>query len=70
MKYLIDGDGNVLHDGDRVYTHDAMSCDRVYGTLFEPNDEIQKQEFSDYWTVDYDDGETCIVLRPQELFKA
>ena len=67
MQYLIDGDGNVLHDGDRVYTNDCFDNKRVYGTLKEPE---EMAKYPDTWTVKYDDGEECLVLRPAELFKA
>ncbi len=65
--YLIDGDGNVLHDGDRVYTHDPFENKRIYGELHEPE---EMAVYPDTWTVSYDDGESSLVLRPEQLFKA
>lgn len=56
----IDADGNVLHEGDRVYSHDYTDYgyQRVYGTL-KISDE---PETFGHWCIDYDDGECFMVL--------
>lgn len=65
---LIDGDGQKLHEGDRVFTYDAFASnhERIYGTLYK-NSEFPN--VSDYY-VSYDDGQDCAVLDFTTLFKA
>ena len=65
---LIDGDGQKLHEGDRVFTYDVFTPkqQRIYGTLYK-NSEFPN--VSDYY-VSYDDGEDCAVLDFTTLFKA
>jgi hypothetical protein len=65
---LIDGDGQKLHEGDRVFTYDAFASnhERIYGTLYK-NSEFPN--VSDYY-VSYDDGEDCAVLDFTTIFKA
>jgi hypothetical protein len=63
---LIDGDGQKLHLQDRVYTYEAFTNERVYGTLYK-NSEFPN--VSDYY-VSYDDGEDCAVLDFTTIFKA
>lgn len=60
-----DADGNILHEGDRVFAYD-LDGKRVYGTL-RPNDGYE--EVSE-WYVEYDDGEECAVLDFDQLWKA
>lgn len=61
----IDGDGNRLHEGDRVYSYDFDSS-RVYGTLHKNEDH---PEVSDYY-IEYDDGQECAVLDISSVYKA
>jgi hypothetical protein len=63
---LIDGDGQKLHLQDRVYTYEAFTNERIYGTLYKNSD---FPNVSDYY-VSYDDGEDCAVLDFKTIFKA
>lgn len=63
---LIDGNGQKLHLQDRVYTYEAFTNERVYGTLYK-NSEFPN--VSDYY-VSYDDGEDCALLDFKTIFKA
>jgi hypothetical protein len=65
---LIDGDGQVLHEGDRVFTHSFTDngWGRHYGTLHR-NTEFP--EVSD-WCIHYDDREQFAVLDFADVFKA
>jgi hypothetical protein len=65
----IDGDGQVLHEGDRVYSYgydDKWKPQRLYGTLHKNED---YPEVSD-WYIAYDDGQECAVLEMSLVFKA
>jgi hypothetical protein len=64
----LDGDGQTLHEGDRVFTHGFTDngWGRHYGTLHR-NTEFP--EVSDWW-IDYDDKEQCAVLDFADVFKA
>jgi len=64
----LDGDGQTLHEGDRVFSHgftDSVWV-RHYGSLHK-NEEFPN--VSDWW-IDYDDGEQCAVLDFAYVFKA
>lgn len=68
-KIIKDAEGNTLHEGDRVYTHDFNEKGkivRVYGTL-KPNED--HKEVSE-WYVEYDDGMDCAVLNYNDIYKA
>lgn len=65
MEKLLDGTGQILHEGDRVYAYD-INGKRVYGTLL-PNDEYK--DVSE-WYVKYDDGAECAVLDFNFIWKA
>jgi hypothetical protein len=65
----IDGDGQVLHEGDRVYSYgydDKWKPQRVYGTLHKNEDFPEVSE----WYIAYDDGQECAVLEMSLVFKA
>ena len=64
----LDGDGQTLHEGDRVFTHGFTDngWSRHYGTLHR-NTEFP--EVSDWW-IDYDDKEEFAVLDFGDVFKA
>ena len=65
----IDGDGHVLHEGDRVYSYgydDNWKPKRLYGTLHKNEDFPEVSE----WYIDYDDGQECAVLDMSLVFKA
>jgi hypothetical protein len=65
---LIDGDGQVLHEGYRVFTHEFTNngwC-KYYGTLHKNEDYPEVSE----WYIDYDDGQECAVLEMSLVFKA
>ncbi len=50
--------------GDRIYTYEVDGT-KVFGTL-------QRGETfrgPDDWFVDYDDGESCVVLDMDQIFK-
>jgi hypothetical protein len=59
-----DGDGNVLHEGDRVFSYKLGG--RCYGTLHKNVDYPNVSE----WYINYDDGEECAVLEIKLVFKA
>lgn len=64
-----DGDGQRLHDGDRVYSYGYnkdMKPERLYGTLHKNEDYPEVSE----WYIAYDDGEECAVLELSLVFKA
>mgnify|MGYP006268344627 CR=1 FL=1 len=67
---LIDGDGQVLHEGDRVYSYDydveTVAPQRCYGTLYKNEDYPEVSE----WYIAYDDGQECAVLEMSLVFKA
>lgn len=68
IKELKDGDSNILHEGDRVYTYDHDLNGRIvryYGTLV-------KNDYPDVldWAVEYDDGICCAVLDFKQIYKA
>ncbi len=72
QQHIKDGEGKVLHEGDRVYSYDnalppATGLQRFYGTL-RKNDEKFKDVSE--WYVEYDDGEDLAVLDFGKLFKA
>ena len=65
----IDGDGQVLHEGDRVYSYDYdknLKPSRCYGTLHKNEDYPEVSE----WYIAYDDGQECAVLEMSLVFKA
>lgn len=64
----IDAFGNALHDGDRVFCLDWLDnvLQRVYGTLARSNE----PETLGLWCVNYDDGESFIVLSFDQIYKA
>jgi len=66
----IDGDGQVLHEGDRVYSYDynveTVAPQRCYGTLHKNEDFPEVSE----WYIAYDDGQECAVLEMSLVFKA
>lgn len=65
----IDGDGQRLHDGDRVYSYGYnkdMKPERLYGTLHKNEDYPHVSD----WYIAYDDGEECAVLELGLVFKA
>ncbi len=65
----IDGDGQVLHEGDRVYSYDYdnnLKPSRCYGTLHKNEDYPNVSE----WYIAYDDGQECAVLEMSLVFKA
>lgn len=64
----IDGEGQRLHEGDRVYTYDAFAANhtRIYGTLYKNSEYPEVSE----WYVDYDDANQCAVLDFGLLWKA
>ena len=64
-----DGDGQVLHDGDRVYSYGydiERNPTRMYGTLHKNEDNPEVSE----WYIAYDDGYECAVLFMELVFKA
>lgn len=63
-----DREGNTLHDGDRVFSYDYFDggYKQIYGTLTKSND---PKTFGS-WCVDYDDGESFIVLSFDAIHKA
>lgn len=64
----IDGDGQVLHEGDRVYSYgydDNWKPQRLYGTLHKNEDFPTVSE----WYIAYDDGQECAVLEMSLVFK-
>ena len=64
-----DGDGLVLHEGDRVYSYDYdknLKPSRCYGTLHKNEDYPNVSE----WYIAYDDGQECAVLEISLVFKA
>lgn len=65
----LDGDGQVLHEGDRVYSYDYdknLKPSRCYGTLHKNEDYPNVSE----WYIAYDDGQECAVLEMSLVFKA
>ena len=65
----IDGDGQVLDEGDRVYSYgydDNWKPQRLYGTLHKNEDFPEVSE----WYIAYDDGQECAVLEMSLVFKA
>lgn len=65
----VDGDGQVLHEGDRVYSYDYdknLKPSRCYGTLHKNEDFPEVSE----WYITYDDGQECAVLEMSLVFKA
>jgi len=65
----LDGDGQRLQDGDRVYSYGYnkdMKPKRLYGTLHKNKDYPEVSE----WYIAYDDGEECAVLELSLVFKA
>lgn len=66
----IDGDGQVLHEGDRVYCYDynveTVAPQRYYGTLHKNEYYPEVSE----WYINYDDGQECAVLEMSLVFKA
>ena len=67
-KTAFDGDGEILHEGDRVYSHDIINGEtvRCYGTLHENVDNPEVSE----WYIKYDDGEEFAVVEMGLVFKA
>jgi len=64
-----DGDGNILYEGDRVYSYgfdDKWRPQRLYGTLHKNEDHPDVSE----WYIAYDDGQECAVLDMSLVFKA
>lgn len=63
-----DADGNNLHEGDRVFGYDYFDngYQRIYGTLTKSD---EPKTFG-HWCVDYDDGESFMVLSFDNLYKA
>ncbi len=68
MDTTKDGDGAILHEGDRVYCYDLIDGrpNRVYGTIHR---NVDNPDVSD-WYIDYDDGEECAVLDISLVYKA
>lgn len=64
----LDGDGQVLHEGDRVYCYDYvdMKPKRCYGILHKNKDYPHVSD----WYITYDDGQECAVLEISLVFKA
>ena len=66
----LDGDGQTLHEGDRVYSYDynveTVAPQRCYGTLHKNEDYTEVSE----WYIAYDDGQECAVLEMSLVFKA
>jgi hypothetical protein len=64
----LDGDGQILQEGDRVFTHGFTDngFGRHYGTLHR---NAEFPEVSD-WFINYDDKEQCAVLDFADVFKA
>lgn len=64
---LIDGNGEALNEGDRVYSYDYNSewkLERVYGTLLKNKEYPNVSE----WFIAYDDGQNCAVLDTSLIF--
>ena len=64
-----DGNGNLLHEGDRVFGYDFKDgggYKRVYGTL----NISDEPKTNGHWCVDYDDGDSYIVLDFDSIFRA
>lgn len=63
-----DAEGNPLYEGDRVYSYDYTDngYQRVYGTL-QISD--TKETFG-HWCVEYDDGESFMVLDFNNVWSA
>lgn len=63
-----DADGNILHDGDRVFGYDVKDNEyqKIYGTLCISDHHLTFGQ----WCVDYDDGESFIVLDFKAIWKA
>jgi len=65
----LDGDGQLLHEGDRVYSYDYdrnLKPSRCYGTLHKNEDYPNVSE----WYIAYDDGQEYAVLEMSLVFKA
>ncbi len=66
----LDGNGQVLQEGDRVYSYDydvaLVEPQRCYGTLHKNEDYPQVSD----WYIAYDDGQECAVLNMSLVFKA
>ena len=58
------GDGVALYEGDRVYSYDVDQR-RQYGTLSVSDHPATLG----HWSIDYDDGESFIVLDFNHVFK-
>lgn len=66
MDSTINDNGEILNIGDRVFTYDAFSnYDKVFGVL-----QFGETAFGEMWYVDYEDGESCIVLDINSIWKA
>lgn len=67
---LLDCDGQILHEMDRVYSYDynveTGDPQRCYGTLHKNEDYPEVSE----WYITYDDGQDCAVLEMSLVFKA
>lgn len=63
-----DGDGNILHEGDRVFGYDVseFGIQRVYGTLLKSDE----PETLGHWYVEYDDEQSFMVLSFKSIFRA
>ena len=64
-----DGNGNELHEGDRVFIYehnDYLEWERFYGTLHKNEDYPNVSE----WYIAYDDGQEFAVLEMSLVFKA
>lgn len=68
-----DGHGNVLHENDRVFVYDYFNSSnritgvkRVYGTLVKSD---HPKTFG-RWCIDYDDGESFVVLDFKGVWRA
>lgn len=66
MENPKDADGNLLHEGDRVYGYDYtdFGYQRVYGKLI-ISDAI---ETFGHWCVEYDNGECFMVLSFENIW--
>ena len=64
QETVIDGNGNILKEGDRVWTYD-WGYKKIYGTL-----KLNDYWYVSEWSVMWDDGEDCAVLSFATIWKA
>lgn len=58
-----DANGEILNEGEGVYTYDLDSS-KIYGTLHKNTTLI------DTWIVNYEDGNECLVVDFNFIWKA